>query len=261
MVTNDKLYAGVDVGSLATKCVLVADGVAVARSVVPTGVSGPLAAETAFQQVLAATAVTEDKVAGVVGTGYGRARVPFAGRTATEIMCHARGAYQMAGGDITVIDVGGQDVKAIRLDAAGRVLEFAMNDRCAAGTGRFLEIMARALEMDLVELAALNPSRQDAARVNNMCTVFAESEVVGLLHEGVPAPVIGAGVLLAVADRVAVLARRVGGERFVLSGGVALNRGFARALAVALDREVIVLPEPQFTGAYGAALLAADDGA
>jgi predicted CoA-substrate-specific enzyme activase len=249
------IYCGIDVGSLATKCVVVDDGGAASRAVLPTGVSGAAAARKAFDEVLAALGAAAADVSRVVGTGYGRARVPFAERAVTEIMCHARGAYELAGGSITVIDVGGQDVKAIRVGESGGVAEFAMNDRCAAGTGRFLEFMARALEMDLAELAALDPGRRDAARVNNMCTVFAESEVVGLLHEGVEPAAVGAGVLRAVADRISSMAQRMGGP-FVLSGGVALNRGFARALGAALAAEVDVLPEPQFVGALGAALLA-----
>lgn len=250
-------YAGVDVGSLATKCVIVnEDGRAASGAVLPTGVAGAVAARRAFEEALAELKAAETEITRVVGTGYGRARVPFAGRAVTEIMCHARGAFEHVGGGVTVVDVGGQDVKAIRVDGRGGVAEFAMNDRCAAGTGRFLEIMARALEMDLAELAGIEPGRADAPKVNNMCTVFAESEVVGLLHEGVEPAAIGAGVLRAVADRVSSLARRLGGKRYVLSGGVALNRGFARALAVALGRDVAVLPEPQFVGAFGAALLA-----
>ncbi len=158
-------YAGVDVGSLATKCVVVdGRGRVAARAVLPTGVSGPGAAETAFAAACAEAGVPADAVLAVVGTGYGRARVPFAARAVTEIMCHGRGAFELAGGELTVVDVGGQDVKAIKLDGAGAVAEFAMNDRCAAGTGRFLEIMARALEMDLADLAAQNPRRADAAR-------------------------------------------------------------------------------------------------
>jgi predicted CoA-substrate-specific enzyme activase len=250
-------YAGVDVGSIATKCVVVSnDGGAAARAALPTGVAGATAARRAFEKALADLGVAGAEIARVVGTGYGRARVPFADRAVTEIMCHARGAFENVGGGVTVVDVGGQDVKAIRVNGHGGVAEFAMNDRCAAGTGRFFEIMARALEMDLLELAAIDPGRADAAKVNNMCTVFAESEVVGLLHEGVEPAAIGAGVLRAVAERVSSLASRLGGSRYVLSGGVALNRGFARALAAALGRDVEVLPEPQFVGALGAALLA-----
>jgi predicted CoA-substrate-specific enzyme activase len=250
-------YAGVDVGSLATKCVVVNDdGRAAAQAALPTGVAGAVAAERAFDEALAGRGLSPRDVKRVVGTGYGRARVPFADRAVTEIMCHARGAFETARAGVTVVDIGGQDVKAIRVDGRGGVAEFAMNDRCAAGTGRFFEIMARALEMDLAELAAIDPSRPDAAKVNNMCTVFAESEVIGLLHEGVEPAAIGAGILRAVAERVSSLARRLGGDRYVLSGGVALNRGFARALASALGQEVEVLPEPQFVGALGAALLA-----
>ncbi|HUU57304.1 MAG TPA: acyl-CoA dehydratase activase [bacterium] len=250
------LYAGIDVGSLATKCVVINDdGRAAARAVLPTGVSGAAAAQKAFDEARAALGAAAGDVERVVGTGYGRARVPFADRAVTEIMCHARGAFELAGGLITVVDVGGQDVKAIRVNDRGGVAEFAMNDRCAAGTGRFLEIMARALDMDLLELAAIDPGRPDAAKVNNMCTVFAESEVVGLLHEGIEPAAIGAGVLRAVAERISSMAHRMGG-RYVLSGGVALNRGFALALGAALGREVDVLPDPQFVGALGAALLA-----
>jgi predicted CoA-substrate-specific enzyme activase len=250
-------YAGIDVGSLATKCVVIGDdGRVASRAALPTGVAGAAAAQRAFEEALAELGATAAEVNRVVGTGYGRARVPFADRAVTEIMCHGRGAFELAGGGVTVIDVGGQDVKAIRVGSRGDVDEFAMNDRCAAGTGRFFEIMARALELDLAELAALDPGRPDAAKVNNMCTVFAESEVVGLLHEGVSPEAIGAGVLRAVADRISSLALRLGGDRYVLSGGVALNAGFVRALSLALRREVDVLPEPQFVGALGAALLA-----
>ncbi|HUV87267.1 MAG TPA: acyl-CoA dehydratase activase [bacterium] len=250
-------YAGIDVGSLATKCVVVNDdGRAAANAALPTGVAGAAAARKAFDEALAGVGISAGEVARVVGTGYGRARVPFADRAVTEIMCHARGAFEHVGASVTVVDVGGQDVKAIRVNDRGGVAEFAMNDRCAAGTGRFLEIMARALEMDLAELAGIDAGRPDAAKVNNMCTVFAESEVVGLLHEGVEPAAIGAGILRAVAERVSSLASRLGGSRYVLSGGVALNRGFALALAVALRRDVDVLPDPQFVGALGAALLA-----
>jgi len=250
------LYGGIDVGSMATKCVIVGDdGRAAARAALPTGVSGANAAQKAFDEALAAPGVENGDVARVVGTGYGRARVPFADRAVTEIMCHARGAFELAGGLITVVDVGGQDVKAIRVGENGAVAEFAMNDRCAAGTGRFLEIMARALEMDLAELAAIDPGRPDAAKVNNMCTVFAESEVIGLLHEGREPAAIGAGVLRAVAARISSMAQRMGG-RYVLSGGVALNAGFVRAFGAAMGGEVEVLAEPQFVGALGAALIA-----
>jgi len=250
-------YAGIDVGSLATKCVVINDdGRAAARAALPTGVAGAAAARRALDEALAELNATAAEVKSVVGTGYGRARVPFADRAVTEIRCHGRGAFELAGGGLTVIDVGGQDVKAIRLSERGDVEEFAMNDRCAAGTGRFFEIMARALELDLAELAALDPERPDAAKVNNMCTVFAESEVVGLLHEGASPQAIGAGVLRAVADRVSSMAVRIGGGRYVLSGGVALNAGFVRALRRALGRPTEVLPAPQFVGALGAALLA-----
>lgn len=250
-------YAGVDVGSLATKCVVVDQtGRVVARTTLPTGVSGPAAAEEAFNAALAAAALTAAEAAATVGTGYGRNRVPFADRAATEILCHARGAASFVAGPATLVDVGGQDVKAIRLDGADGFADFALNDRCAAGTGRFLEIMARALAMDLADLAAIAPDKASAAKVNNMCTVFAESEVVSLLHEGLAPAAIGAGVLISVGERVATLARRLGGGPYVMSGGVALNQGFVRALALALGAEVRVLPEPQLVGALGAALLA-----
>lgn len=250
-------YAGVDVGSLATKCVVVdRTGRVAARATLPTGVSGPAAARDAFEQALAAAAIAAADVAATVGTGYGRNRVPFADRAATEILCHARGAAAYLEGQATLVDVGGQDVKAVRLDGAGGFADFALNDRCAAGTGRFLEIMARALEMDLADLAAIEPDRATAAKVNNMCTVFAESEVVSLLHEGSAPTAIGAGVLLSVAERVATLARRLGGGPYVMSGGVALNQGFVRALALALGEGIRVLPDPQLIGALGAALLA-----
>ena len=175
----------------------------------------------------------------------------------TEITCHARGAFFVHPETRTVIDIGGQDSKVIRLDGQGRNVDFQMNDKCAAGTGRFLEVMAHALEVKLEDLGGLSLSAPRTIQISSMCTVFAESEVVSLIAENQPKEVIIRGLHDAIADRILGLVRRVGvEEKVTLTGGVAKNEGVVRALEERLAVKLFVPPEPQIIGALGAALLA-----
>ena len=195
----------------------------------------------------------------VVATGYGRIAVPFASKKVTEITCHARGAYHLFPQTRTVIDIGGQDSKVIRLGKDGRVVDFVMNDKCAAGTGRFLEVMARALEVSLEDMGRLSDLARERLTISSMCTVFAESEVVSLIAEGHPKEDIIRGLHDAVSERVAGMAERVGLENGVtMTGGVAKNAGVVRSLEERLGVKISRPEEPQIVGALGAALIAAD---
>ncbi|MBD3372300.1 MAG: 2-hydroxyglutaryl-CoA dehydratase [Candidatus Coatesbacteria bacterium] len=250
---SPRRYAGVDVGSTATKAVLVDEaGTVLGRGLAPTGISG----EKAARRALEAAGLTDLDAVPVAATGYGRELVDFAARRITEITCHARGAFAQRVAELTLIDIGGQDTKAVAVGPGGSVRRFVMNDRCAAGTGRFLEVMARALETDLERFSALASGAEKASRINSMCTVFAESEVIGLLARGASRAGIARGLVEAVAERVSGMARKVGLlETVALSGGVALNPAVVVALADALGRRIAVLDDPQYVGALGAALL------
>jgi predicted CoA-substrate-specific enzyme activase len=248
---------GVDVGSITTKAVALA-GEGWESRLIATGPSPKKAAARAVEELLAAAGLERAQVARLVATGYGRARVEGADRKITEITCHARGAEHLAPGVDMVVDIGGQDSKVIKTDGAGGVVDFTMNDKCAAGTGRFLEVMAGALESRVEELGEMAKGAEPV-EITSMCTVFAESEVISLLAEDVPCERVVAGIHRSVARRVASMAQRLGlGQRILFTGGVAKNSGVRRALEQALGREVVVHEHCQLAGALGAALLAAD---
>jgi len=251
-------YAGVDVGAVTGKVVILGeDGEIVGFSIVPTGASGRRAAEVALEKALEKAGLGRDLVGQVVATGYGRASVDYAGRRVTEITCHARGAHHLYPQVRTVIDVGGQDSKVIVVGPKGRVLDFLMNDKCAAGTGRFLEVMAGALELDVEELGEVGLRARRPVSISSTCTVFAESEVVGLVSEGAAREDIVAGLHKAIARRIGAMAARVGfAPPVVMTGGVAKNRGAVKALEERLGTSLIIPEEPQIVGALGAALLA-----
>lgn len=212
-----------------------------------------------FEEALRAIGAQPGDVACTVATGYGRAALPFATATVTEITCHARGVQHCFPDARTIVDIGGQDSKVIALDERGSVSDFAMNDRCAAGTGRFLEIVARILDLDLDQLGEVAARATQPVAITSMCAVFAESEVVGLLARGTRREDVLAGVHASVASRVATLASRLRvGPPAVFTGGVAKNAAMVKALAAALSLELSVPPEPQITGALGAALIAAE---
>jgi len=250
--------AGVDVGSTQTKAVVIdEDGCIVGRSLLPTGANVVIAAETAFREALSERSIPEEEVGYVIGTGYGRYRVEFGDTQITEIVCHARGAAHMFPGTETVLDMGGQDTKAIRVRPGGDVIDFCMNDKCAAGTGRFLQSAAAALEMDLSDLGptALKGSRP--VDISTTCTVFAESEVLSWLARGRKMEDILLGVHRSIAARSFGLLRRVGIEGEVtFSGGVTRNEAMVQVLNEILETEMNVSEESHFMGALGAALFA-----
>ena len=197
---------------------------------------------------------------GIVATGYGRDAVEFADTTITEITCQARGVRFSAPNARTVVDIGGQDSKLLRLDPDGRVRDFSMNDRCAAGTGRFMEMVAARLEIELSGIGGVAARAKKAVAISSMCAVFAETEIVGLLAAGEKPANIIAGVQAAIAARIAAMAGREVAEQVIFTGGVALVPGMDRALAKALGHPVKVAANPQFTCALGAALMARNAG-
>jgi predicted CoA-substrate-specific enzyme activase len=255
------LYMGVDIGSLTCDAVLVdqADRM-VAWAVVPTGARNRQAIDRACSEALEAAGAGASDVAATIATGYGRDRVEGRLASVTEITCHARGIQTLLPGTELLIDIGGQDSKAIRLDGMGQVTEFAMNDKCAAGTGRFLEAMARALEIEVDQLGALDEGARGDLTLSSMCTVFAESEVVSLIAEGTEVTEIVGGLHRAIAARTQTLATRIAPNasslRVAMSGGVARNPGVVRALGEVLGCEIVVPSEPDTVGALGAALIA-----
>ena len=220
------------------------------------GVAQERLAGELFEQALNDAGIERSRVSAVVATGYGRNAIRFADTTITEITCHARGVHHVAPDARTIIEIGGQDSKVIHLEDGGRVRDFAMNDRCAAGTGRFLEMVASRLGVDWEKLAELGRDSKKPAIISNMCVVFAETEIIGLLAEGTPVPDVVAGVQNAIATRVVALVGRSAIPPVYFTGGVALQPGMTQALAEALSRPLRVAPHPQFTGALGAAILA-----
>lgn len=252
--------AGVDVGSTQTKAVIIdEDGRIVGRALIDTGANVITAAENAFMAAVKNAGVLEEDVAYVVGTGYGRYKVTFGDSQLTEISCHARGAVQMFPGTRTVLDMGGQDTKAIRVRANGEVADFCMNDKCAAGTGRFLQAASFALEISLDEVGPTALRAERPVKISNTCTVFAESEVLSWLGRGKKIEDILMGMHQSIATRSMGLLRRVGIESEVtFSGGVARNRAMVQVLDGMLDLRMNVSEESHFMGALGAALFALD---
>ncbi|MEJ2262847.1 MAG: acyl-CoA dehydratase activase [Anaerolineales bacterium] len=252
--------AGVDVGSTQTKAIVInEDAEIVSRSLVDTGANVVKAAEQAFHKALIDGDLREEEVEYVVGTGYGRYRVTFGNTQVTEISCHARGSVKMFPKTHTVLDMGGQDTKAIRVSETGEVLDFCMNDKCAAGTGRFLGAASSALEIPLDELGPTALLAEKPVRISTTCTVFAESEVLSWLGKGKKIEDILWGVHQSIASRSVGLLRRVGiDEEMTFSGGVAKNVGMIKALEENLGMKLNVSEESHYMGALGAALFALD---
>ncbi len=254
-------FLGIDIGSLSCDGVLIDDhGNLVASAVVPTGARNLEAIERVRREILQTAGLTATAVQATVSTGYGRERVEGRLAAVTEITCHARGMQTLFPQTDILIDIGGQDSKAIRIDRQGGVMDFAMNDKCAAGTGRFLEAMARALQVDITELGDLGRGARENLTLSSMCTVFAESEVVSLIADGTATREIVAGLNRAIASRIAALVRRIGGDlgafNLAMSGGVARNGGVVRAISEVLGRPLAVPEDPDTVGALGAALIA-----
>jgi predicted CoA-substrate-specific enzyme activase len=255
-----RFAAGVDVGSTQTKAVILHDdGVAkiAARALVETGAHVQKAAETGFLAACREACITPQQVGFVVGTGYGRYKISFGNTQMTEISCHARGAHFIFPATRTVIDMGGQDSKAISVGDKGQVLDFVMNDKCAAGTGRFLSNAADVMGISLDEIGPLSLQGKMPVKITTVCTVFVESDILSYLTQGKKPEDILHGVHLAIARRTISLARRVPLDpQITLTGGVARNVGMVSALEQILGTKLHVSPEAHFTGAIGAALFA-----
>jgi len=255
------ICAGIDAGSRAIKVVLIdADNLEVlASGTTDQGVEQEAIALGLFEKLLRDSDLNRDRISKVVATGYGRNIIGFADTTITEITCHARGVRHLVPDAMTVIEIGGQDSKLIRLNVDGAVRDFAMNDRCAAGTGRFLEVVASRLGVELDVLGEMANWSDKPASVSSMCVVFAETEIIGLLAAGVRPEDIVAGVQRSIASRVSAMVGRRTDQPVVFTGGVALIPGMNVALGSVLGRPVSVSPDPMMTGALGAALLAAQE--
>lgn len=250
-------YVGIDIGSTASKVVVRGD--ANAHFVLPTGWSSKETTKKIKEHLKELGADVENEDTRVVATGYGRVAVDFADHVITEITCHARGAHFLNPEVRTVIDIGGQDSKVIRLDENGAVANFVMNDKCAAGTGRFLEMMARTMEMDLDQMSEAGLTYKEDITISSMCTVFAESEVVSLIAQNKETDDIVHGLNKAVASKTASLAKRVGGEeRYMMTGGVSKNKGLVKTLEEKLGTTLVISDKAQLCGALGAALFAMD---
>ena len=254
------LTVGVDIGSISAKAAAMLDGALLGSKVILTGYNVRKAGMAALHGLLADLNLEDRPVDRIIATGYGRNSAEFAHRAVTEITCHAAGAHFQDPLIRTVIDIGGQDSKAIALDSAGRVKDFCMNDKCAAGTGRFLEVMARALELDLEAFGDLSLQADRPAVISSLCTVFAESEVISLIAKGERRNNIIAAIHDSIGARVAAMAKRVGVvEPVMMTGGVAKNIGVVCALERNLNCAVRVSGHCQVNGAIGAALIAAKE--
>lgn len=249
---------GLDSGSTSTNAVAMNEAREIVASVViKTGAKAGASAERAYHEVIERAGITPDQVACTIATGYGRVSIPFADENVTEISCHGRGAHYFNPAVRTILDIGGQDSKAIHVNATGEVTDFAMNDKCAAGTGRFLEMIARSLEISLDELGPAALESKKHLEIASMCSVFAESEVISLIANNEEKPDIAAGVCRAVAGKAYSLMRRVGLEgAYMMTGGVAQNPGVVRAVEELIGEKLFICEDPEIVGATGAALLA-----
>jgi predicted CoA-substrate-specific enzyme activase len=269
---SDRLIvAGCDVGSLTGKMVILEVDdedttkiQIIATAIVPTKVKPQITSNDVLEKALSECknpdVKSKDDIDFIVGTGYGRIRIPFANKNISEISCHGKGAFWLDPSIRTIIDIGGQDCKVIRLDDTGNLVDFTMNDKCAAGTGRFLEIMAGALELELSELGPLSLKSDRPEKITSQCSVFAESEVISLLGDGKEVVNIAAGIVQSIASRINSLVNRVGLKKeLTMTGGVSKNVGVRREIERRLDLKLRKYKlDPQLVGALGAALFAID---
>ena len=252
------IVCGIDVGSLSAEAALLLDGDLEAYSLIRTGPDSAETARQALKEVLEQTEIRQQDIDYTVATGYGRVIVPFADRNITEISCHAKGAHHFFPSVRTILDMGGQDCKAIQCDENGKVSNFIMNDKCAAGTGRAFEVMANLLQIKLEDIGPLSLEfEEEPVKISNKCIVFAKSEVLSYMREGVPLNQILAGLCDGVAERVKGLIRRVGlKEEFVITGGITKNIGVVQRIEEKLGLKANINFEPQIVGAVGAAIFA-----
>lgn len=260
-----KYFGGCDAGSTYTKCVIIDENGKILAAVTKRSRINPvLSAKDALDEAVSQVdgLNSAEELTYLIGTGYGRNKVPFADENISEISCHAMGVHVTDPSVKAIIDIGGQDVKGIAIDTDGTVLNFAMNDKCAAGTGRFFESMARAFEMSLDEFSNLSLTAKNVIPITAQCAVFAESEVISLVGEGKPMEEIAAGIQLSVAKRCFVMAKKAGAaDSVTLTGGCAKNEGLKKAIEKVLKINVVDLPtDPQLMGAIGAAEYARQKG-
>lgn len=253
-----KYFAGVDSGSTSTNIVILDENKnIVSYSIVPTGAMAIDSAEKAYEIALKRAGLEKEDIANVVSTGYGRVGIPFANKQVTEITCHGKGAFYFNKDIRTIIDIGGQDSKIIRLDDEGNVVDFVMNDKCSAGTGKFLEVMAKTLEVSMDDMAAVTSNSEEDIKISSMCTVFAESEVISLIAQNKDKKDIIYALNKSVASKAVVLLDRVGRKgRYMMTGGVAKNRGVVEEIENRIGEKIMIPKEPQIIGALGAAILA-----
>ena len=253
-------YAGIDAGSNTIKAVILGDNGIASYHVVKTGMGGDEHASRCLEDACAKARIDREKIAGIYCTGYGREYLSFPQGRRSEIICHGAGVHSILPDARTIIDIGGQDSKAIRLNEWGEVENFNMNDKCAAGTGRFLENMANALQVPLEELGECALRAPEAVRVSSTCTVFAETEVVSHIARGKKRDDIILGVCQSIVDRIAAMVRGIGVKPPVaMTGGVAKNAAVVKLMGERLGLPIFLPPEPQITGALGAALIARRD--
>ncbi len=250
---------GLDIGSLTAKGVLMKDGQLFDKHLIPVGYNSKKAALLLMDELFEKAKIKQTDIQKTVATGYGRNNIDFADKTVSEIICHGRGIHFLLPGIRTIIDIGGQDSKVIVLDDSGNVANFVMNDKCAAGTGRFLDVMARAMETEIQYFGELALRGKNPSKISSVCTVFAESEIISLVAKGENREDITSGIHLSIARRIVSMVKRVGMKPPVaMSGGVALNIGVIDALQKLLDTPVKTTPLAQYSGALGAALLASE---
>ena len=249
-------FAGIDVGSTMTKTVILGEKRIIASVIGPTGPEQRRLANKVMEEALKRANLSFQAITYIVSTGYGRINVPFTDKQLTEITCHAKGIASLFPKARTVIDIGGQDIKAIKLDAAGKITDFVMNEKCAAGSGRFIEVIADTLGVPLDRVGDLSLESKNPAMISNLCTIWAQQEVAASLARGVAIPDLLAGVHHSLADRLCRMVNRLKlKEEIIVTGGGARNRALVKALSEQLGHEVRVPEEPLITGALGAALL------
>jgi (R)-2-hydroxyacyl-CoA dehydratese activating ATPase len=261
------IVAGIDVGSTTTKAVILScekgteeNRKILGKSFIQTGFNHEKASSEAYLMALENGEVSRDDIDFVVGTGYGRNNIPFANKKVTEIACHGTGAFYYFPTGRTIIDIGGQDSKVIKLNPKGRVVDFAMNEKCAAGTGRFIEVMANVLQVELEEMGKLSQFSEEDISITSMCTVFAESEIISKISQGFKREDIINALHKSVTERVLPLGKRMGIENdIIMTGGVARNQGVISAFEKKLETQINVPDDPQTIGALGAAIQAANE--
>lgn len=256
------MYLGVDVGSVSTDAVLIDDNNVIKKySIVKSGFDHRVAIENAINKICDSCCIDMTDIKRIVGTGYGRRNVPSTCKTVTEISCHAMGIHSIFPDVRTVIDIGGQDSKIIRVTSEGFVENFLMNDKCAAGTGKFLDVMAHTMGIDVNDLGEISLKAKKVQPISSICTVLAESEVVSRIAEGCQKEEIVAGIHKAIAEKIYGMAYAVGlKEPIALTGGVAKNKGVVNAISKYLEVKILVPEEPQIVGAIGAAIYAKNYG-